>query len=206
MSLWWRPLRNRISPRHGFLSRSILYTKELAVRQLIPPPISNRIVAISVHPGAVATDQPQAVKEPYGVILGSLFATAASALFMSPEQGAESALWAATSPKVSSDAQRYQGAYLSQPDDSVSLAIFMRRLPGRRSKTALKRDLAMACNQVFHEQCADSPALACHFGFVALLQLGNETDQAKDMELAKRLWALSVQVLKDKVGVNVDEQ
>lgn len=42
---------------------------------------------------------------------------------MSPEQGSESALWAATSGKVEGDeavVQKYQGAYLTQPNDSVS--------------------------------------------------------------------------------------
>jgi hypothetical protein len=39
---------------------------------------------------------------------------------------------------------------------------------------------------------------------VSLLQLGNETNQAKDMELAKRLWDISVNVIKDKVGVVID--
>jgi hypothetical protein len=37
-----------------------------------------------------------------------------------------------------------------------------------------------------------------------LSQLGNETNQAKDMELAKRLWDISVNVIKDKVGVVID--
>ena len=44
---------------------------------------------------------------------------------MSPEQGAESALWAATADKVEGDeatVQKYQGAYLTQPNDSVSSA------------------------------------------------------------------------------------
>jgi hypothetical protein len=39
---------------------------------------------------------------------------------------------------------------------------------------------------------------------VLLSQLGNETNQAKDMELAKRLWDISVNVIKDKVGVVID--
>ncbi|KAG7532085.1 hypothetical protein FFLO_03893 [Filobasidium floriforme] len=133
---------------------NILYAKELSIRKLIPSPISNRILTISVHPGAVATDQEKAAQEPYG-LLGTALVAASRVFFMSPEQGSESALWAATSGKVEGDeavVQKYQGAYLTQPNDS----------------------------------------------------LGNETNQAKDMELAKRLWDISVNVIKDKVGVVID--
>lgn len=131
---------------------NILYAKELSIRKLMPAPISSKIVVISVHPGAVATDQEKAAQEPYG-LLGTALVAASRVLFMSPEQGSENALWAATSPKLlGEDAEKYQGAYLTQPDDS----------------------------------------------------LGNETNQAKDSELAKRLWTISVQVLKDKTGVVID--
>jgi len=134
---------------------NILYAKELTLRRLIPPPVSSHILALSVHPGAVATDQEKAAQEPYG-ILGTALVAASRVFFMSPEQGAESALWASTSVKLEGGdekaVQKYQGAYLTQPDDS----------------------------------------------------LGNETNQAKDQELAKRLWAISVAVLKEKVGVEID--
>jgi hypothetical protein len=104
------------------LSPSILYAKELSIRKLIPSPISNRILTISVHPGAVATDQEKAAQEPYG-LLGTALVAASRVFFMSPEQGSESALWAATSGKVEGEeavVQKYQGAYLTQPNDSVS--------------------------------------------------------------------------------------
>lgn len=39
---------------------------------------------------------------------------------MGADQGAESALWAATAKEVEEDPAKYQGAYLRQPDDSVS--------------------------------------------------------------------------------------
>lgn len=39
---------------------------------------------------------------------------------MSPDQGAESSLWAATASKVAESPEKYQGAYLRQPDDDVS--------------------------------------------------------------------------------------
>lgn len=99
----------------------MLYAKELSIRKLIPSPISNRILAISVHPGAVATDQEKAAQEPYG-LLGTALVAASRVFFMSPEQGAECSLWAATSDKVEGEenvVQKYQGAYLTQPDDSV---------------------------------------------------------------------------------------
>ena len=102
---------------------SILYAKELTLRRLIPPPVSSHILALSVHPGAVATDQEKAAQEPYG-ILGTALVAASRVFFMSPEQGAESALWASTSIKLEGGdekaVQKYQGAYLTQPDDSVS--------------------------------------------------------------------------------------
>ncbi len=40
---------------------------------------------------------------------------------MSPEQGAECALWASLSPVISEKPADYQGCYLRQPDDSVSV-------------------------------------------------------------------------------------
>ena len=123
----WNRLRYDLSDHLPSFSRhppdSILYAKELTLRRLIPPPVSSHILALSVHPGAVATDQEKAAQEPYG-ILGTALVAASRVFFMSPEQGAESALWASTSVKLEGGdekaIQKYQGAYLTQPDDSVS--------------------------------------------------------------------------------------
>jgi hypothetical protein len=41
-------------------------------------------------------------------------------MFMSPEQGSETALWALTSEKVTQEPEKYQGGYIRQADDSVS--------------------------------------------------------------------------------------
>lgn len=70
---------------------------------------------------------------------------------MSPDQGSESALWAATSPKPAQEMANYQGGYLRQPDDD----------------------------------------------------LGTESGQAKDEKLARGLWELSKEAVKEVVGKEV---
>jgi len=94
----------------------ILFAKQLAKRKLIPD--GNKVVIIATHPGAVATDQEKGLDEAYGA-LGTAITAASRVLFMSPEQGSECALWAATSPKVAEQASTYQGAYIRQADDSL---------------------------------------------------------------------------------------
>ena len=70
---------------------------------------------------------------------------------MSPEQGAESALWASTASALESGdekvVQKYQGAYLTQPDDSVRVLSSSRRAQRERGFSLLTippacRDLA----------------------------------------------------------------
>ncbi|KAJ9124347.1 hypothetical protein QFC22_001147 [Naganishia vaughanmartiniae] len=97
-------------------SRRILFAKELARRVLTPA--GDHILSIAVHPGAVATGQEAGLSEAYGLLGDALYAVSRVA-FMSPDQGSESALWAATAPKVAEEPGKYQGAYLRQPDDSL---------------------------------------------------------------------------------------
>lgn len=99
-------------------------------------PAGDHILAIAVHPGgkhftkiapdstltlspsAVATGQEAGLSEAYGLLGDALYAVSRVA-FMSPDQGAESALWAATARKIAENPAKYQGAYLRQPDDSL---------------------------------------------------------------------------------------
>ena len=67
---------------------------------------------------AVATGQEAGLSETYGLLGDAIYAVSRVA-FMSPDQGAESALWAATARKIAEDPAKYQGAYLRQPDDSL---------------------------------------------------------------------------------------
>ncbi|KAJ9104032.1 hypothetical protein QFC19_004166 [Naganishia cerealis] len=94
----------------------ILFAKELARRVLTPA--GDHILSIAVHPGAVATGQEAGLSEAYGLLGDAIYAVSRVA-FMSPDQGSESALWAATSPKIAQEPHKYQGAYLRQPDDSL---------------------------------------------------------------------------------------
>jgi WW domain-containing oxidoreductase len=82
----------------------------------------NPVIATSVHPGAVATEQQQGATEAYGM-LGKAVETAASLLFMTPEQGSESALWALTAPAVVERREEVHGGYFSEADGKVSLPV-----------------------------------------------------------------------------------
>jgi len=96
----------------------IYFIRELAKRHLPSLTSPTPIIAISTHPGAVATEQQKGATEAYG-ILGKALETAASVLFMSPEQGSESALWAGTAPSVSERREEVQGRYFTEADGKV---------------------------------------------------------------------------------------
>lgn len=97
---------------------SIWFTKQLA-QHLPPLASSSPILAIAVHPGAVATEQQKGATEAYG-LLGKALEVAAAVGFMSPEQGSESALWAGTAPAVAQRREEAQGAYFTEADGKVS--------------------------------------------------------------------------------------
>lgn len=97
-----------------------MFAKQLAKRKLTPE--GNRILAIAVHPGCVATGQEWGAAEAYGP-LGTALVAGSRLVFMGADQGAESALWAATAKEVAEEPAKYQGSYLRQPDDSVSPSI-----------------------------------------------------------------------------------
>jgi len=96
--------------------QNILFIRELARKHLPALTSSSPIMALSVHPGAVATEQQKGATEAYGMVIGKILENAASATFMSPDQGAESALWAGTSPAVAERREEVQGRYYSEAD------------------------------------------------------------------------------------------
>jgi len=78
------------------------------------PPVPP-ILSISVHPGAVGTEQQSSATDAYPV-LGKVLEYVAPVVFMSKEQGAESALWAATEPGLGKGPRRaeVQGRYFTE--------------------------------------------------------------------------------------------
>jgi len=96
---------------------SIYLAKEL-VKHLPALSSSNPVIATSVHPGAVATEQQQGATEAYG-LLGKALEVGSQLVFMTPEQGAESALWAATAPAVVERREEVHGGYFSEADGKV---------------------------------------------------------------------------------------
>jgi len=127
----------------------IYLAKEL-VKHLPALNSENPVIVTSVHPGAVATEQQQGATEAYG-LLGKALEVGSQLVFMTPEQGAESALWAATAPAVVERREEVHGGYFSEADGKA----------------------------------------------------GTETEQAKNVALAKKLWDLSVKVLKEKAQYEV---
>jgi WW domain-containing oxidoreductase len=95
----------------------MLFIKEL-VKHLPPLDSPNPILALSVHPGAVATEQQKGATQAYGIV-GKLLEGAASLGFMDPSQGAESASWAGTSPNVGERREEVQGQYFTEADGKV---------------------------------------------------------------------------------------
>jgi hypothetical protein len=83
-------------------------------------PSTSLPLPISVHPGAVATEQQHGAAESYP-ILGRVLETVAPAVFMSQEQGCESALWAGTATVLNKGNRREEawGRYFSEADGKV---------------------------------------------------------------------------------------
>lgn len=99
--------------------RSIWFIRELS-KHLPALSSPNPILALSVHPGAVSTDQQKGATEAYG-LLGKVLEGAAALGFMGPDQGAESASWAGTSPAVGERREEVQGRYFTEADGKVGL-------------------------------------------------------------------------------------
>ncbi|OCF54504.1 hypothetical protein L486_08053 [Kwoniella mangroviensis CBS 10435] len=126
---------------------NILFIRHLAQSHLPSLTSSSPILAASVHPGGVATEQEKGAAQAYP-ILGNVLEAASKVLFMSRDQGAESALWAGVGQTFAKRREECQGRYFTEADGKVN----------------------------------------------------SESNQAKDDELAKKLWQLSDRVLKEKIG------
>jgi hypothetical protein len=57
-------------------------------------------------------------------MLGKALEVVSSYVFMTPEQGAESALWAATAPAVIERREEVHGGYFTEADGKVCLDLF----------------------------------------------------------------------------------
>jgi hypothetical protein len=96
------------------LCRSILFIRQLT--SLLPD--SPPILALSVHPGAVGTEQQKGVTQVYP-LLGKAIEAAGEYIFMTKEQGAESALWAGTGKSVVERKDEVNGRYFTEADGTV---------------------------------------------------------------------------------------
>ncbi|KAI0360523.1 NAD-P-binding protein [Trametes cingulata] len=91
---------------------NVLYAKQLQKKldfEGIP------ITVMSLHPGAVYTEgfhKDPLTKAP---IIGPLFTFVASKLFLTPTEGAYASVFAAASPRVKEERDKYKGAYLVPP-------------------------------------------------------------------------------------------
>jgi len=98
----------------------ILFIKQLQSRVL--EPTNSNILTFTVHPGAVSTGQQSQLEDAYG-LFGKAMATVMRPLIRSPERGAQSMLWAATSADVLDKSGSYisdvesVGGETSQADD-----------------------------------------------------------------------------------------
>lgn len=77
----------------------ILGTKYGLVERVIKPN-QDHVFALAVHPGVVNTAMQQQWKYAYPGLIGKLLTCTNTAVGRDPEQGAYSALWAATSPEI----------------------------------------------------------------------------------------------------------
>jgi hypothetical protein len=75
-------------------------------------------VIISPKANADVVEQQYGAIEAYGA-LGQVVNAASRVLFMTPQQGSESALYAVTSPKVVERWSELQGAYITEADGKV---------------------------------------------------------------------------------------
>lgn len=141
------------------------------------PMLPHGIIALAVHPGAVGTEQQKGATEAYPTPVGKALEAAGKLLFMSKEQGAESALWAGTSPAVAQRKDEVQGRYFTEADGKVRL---------RQSSPPAAR----------HSACRGSTTLTP-------VQVDTESDQAKDKTIEQNFWNLCVKTLKEKAGYDV---
>ncbi|WWC64094.1 uncharacterized protein I303_106701 [Kwoniella dejecticola CBS 10117] len=97
---------------------NILFIRKLAESHLPSLTSPSPILAASVHPGGVATEQERGAAQSYPV-LGSVLEAASKVLFMSREQGAESALWAGVGQSMATRREETQGKYFTEADGKV---------------------------------------------------------------------------------------
>ncbi|KAI0044159.1 NAD(P)-binding protein [Auriscalpium vulgare] len=93
---------------------NLLFIK-YGVAERVIRPNGDRMFALAVHPGAVATAQVEQYKEAYGTIPGNVMKQLVTPFMRSPDQGSLSTLWAATSADVSKEG--YQGKYFENPGE-----------------------------------------------------------------------------------------
>ncbi|GAA5972519.1 hypothetical protein JCM11641_001881 [Rhodosporidiobolus odoratus] len=89
----------------------ILQAKSILQRYLP----SSKIKIATTHPGAVATGQTGQYEEAYGTTVGKIVQAAIRPIMKSPDDGALSALWAATSPEAR-DPKYPNGSYFTNPE------------------------------------------------------------------------------------------
>ncbi|EEP81258.1 conserved hypothetical protein [Uncinocarpus reesii 1704] len=73
----------------------------------------DNVFAMAIYPGTVKTEMQKQWKEAYPGVTGKLLQLAAGAISRSPEQGAFSTLYAATSPEI--EEKQWNGAYILEP-------------------------------------------------------------------------------------------
>ncbi|KAH7106599.1 NAD(P)-binding protein [Auriculariales sp. MPI-PUGE-AT-0066] len=88
----------------------ILLTKQLAERLRRSPTL---VRAVSVHPGAVATEIQDQIKSAFGEWLGAAIITLQKPMMRDSDEGSLGTLWAAVSEDL--DKQDIQGAYITDP-------------------------------------------------------------------------------------------
>lgn len=89
----------------------ILYTKKLV--QYAIEPFPEKIYVLCVHPGAVATEIQDQIKESFGQTMGTILKWLQAPMMRTPAEGSLATLWAAVSPEV--EEKNYQGVYVSDP-------------------------------------------------------------------------------------------
>ncbi|WWC73166.1 uncharacterized protein I206_107132 [Kwoniella pini CBS 10737] len=97
---------------------NIYFIRKLAESHLPSLTSSSPILAASTHPGGVATEQEAGAAQSYP-ILGTVLEAASKVLFMSREQGAESALWAGVGQTMAKRREETQGRYFTEADGKV---------------------------------------------------------------------------------------
>ncbi|OCH93974.1 NAD-P-binding protein [Obba rivulosa] len=88
---------------------NILFIKELQKRLDAE---NTPIIALSLHPGGVNTDGAQKSVENANIVVRGLFAALKGVIFRSASEGAYTSVFAAASPAVRAEPEKYKGAYL----------------------------------------------------------------------------------------------